>query len=92
MKYLLFALIIAIACNDATTSPPQPIRVLVLGNSITQHGPSDAVGWTGDWGMAATSIEKDFVHVLQKHLIDSFPEKTFNVRWDNIASHMGAEF
>jgi lysophospholipase L1-like esterase len=39
-------------------------RVLILGNSITQHGPSKKVSWTGNWGMAASAKDKDFVHVV----------------------------
>ena len=38
-------------------------RVLYVGNSITRHGPKPDIGWTNDCGMAASSIEKDYVHV-----------------------------
>lgn len=39
-------------------------RVLILGNSITLHGPAEKIGWSGNWGMAASAEGKDFVHVL----------------------------
>ncbi|MCB1204279.1 MAG: SGNH/GDSL hydrolase family protein [Verrucomicrobiae bacterium] len=39
-------------------------RVLFLGNSITKHGPKADIDWTGDWGMAASSAEKDYVHLV----------------------------
>ena len=39
-------------------------RVLFLGNSITLHGPAPAIGWLGNWGMAASAKEQDYVHLV----------------------------
>ena len=40
-------------------------RVLFFGNSITfVAGPRPDIGWTGNWGMAASAEDKDYVHVL----------------------------
>ncbi len=39
-------------------------NVVMLGNSILHHGPSSSLGWYGDWGMAASSQDKDYVHQL----------------------------
>ena len=41
-------------------------NVLVLGNSITKHPVTSY--WWGEWGMAASKKENDFVHKLEKLL------------------------
>lgn len=47
-------------------------RILALGNSLTCHGPStDALGWQGNWGMAATSQDKDYAHQLLRLISES---------------------
>ena len=43
-------------------------RLLIVGNSITRHGPKKDIGWNGDWGMAADRPDKDYVHILQRNL------------------------
>ena len=39
-------------------------RVMFVGNSITLHGILPSIGWERECGMAASSIEKDYVHLL----------------------------
>lgn len=50
--------------SDATPEPAKPAltNIVFVGNSLTRHPPLASIGWTGDWGMAASSQDKDFVH------------------------------
>lgn len=50
-------------------------KILILGNSIVAHDPKPDIGWTGNWGMAASCRDSDFVHVL----IRMIQEKNDNV-------------
>ena len=47
------------------------IKILVVGNSITRHGPNKEIGWERDWGMAASEAEKDYVHLLYAMLTET---------------------
>jgi len=51
--------------------PPPPLKfkdVVILGNSIT-FTPSNPFGeWKGNWGMAASAIDSDYVHRLAVRL------------------------
>jgi alpha-galactosidase len=60
---LLFTLMLASACSGGAEES-QGGRLLFVGNSITLHAPSQAVGWAGNWGMAASAAEKDYVHLV----------------------------
>lgn len=42
------------------------IRIMFVGNSITRHAPKIEIGWEYDWGMAASSLENDYVHRIMK--------------------------
>lgn len=42
------------------------MNLLFIGNSITKHG--ECSYWPGEWGMAASSPENDYVHLLVNKL------------------------
>lgn len=46
-------------------------KILFLGNSITLHAPAPNIGWTGNWGMAATAQDRDYVHVLLSRIAEA---------------------
>ena len=69
--------------GEPAASGKRPRRLLFLGNSITLHGPAPEIGWTGNWGMAATAENTDFVHLLAWRLADDGTPPELRVR--NIA-------
>lgn len=50
------------------------LKVLFVGNSITRHAPAPQIGWYGDWGMAASCLENDYVHRVIAGLRKNFGE------------------
>ena len=62
-------------------NPDADLRILIVGNSITRHAPSpEKLGWYGDWGMAASSEEHDFVHRLASMLAEDGKDALIMVR------------
>jgi hypothetical protein len=67
LRQSLFVLLSLIACKgdvQAPGPPPSFHRILFLGNSLTLHPPMPSIGWTGNWGMAASTAANDYAHVL----------------------------
>ena len=52
-------------------------RVMFVGNSITLHGPKPEIGWYGNFGMAASEEENDYVHLLEKRVKAVHPDAAF---------------
>jgi hypothetical protein len=57
--------------------------VLILGNSIVLHSPKPEIGWNGEWGMAASVRDSDFVHLLIRDIHKK--DSTVVVNFRNIA-------
>ena len=55
-------------------------RLLVVGNSITRHGPLKEIGWDRDWGMAASAPDKDYVHRLYAKLTENGQDVFMRIR------------
>jgi alpha-galactosidase len=68
MHRLLFTLIALLCCATTASAQAKSSKILFVGNSITKHGPKADIDWHGNWGMAATSEDKDYVHLVTKAL------------------------
>lgn len=55
-------------------------RVLILGNSITFSGMDKKNGWSGNWGMAASTADSDYVHRLEKNIANKRTGVTVDAR------------
>ena len=52
-------------------------RILITGNSILRHGPSTSLGWNGNYGMAASSENNDFAHLIMQKVREIHPNAVF---------------
>lgn len=57
--------------------PGKGVKILFAGNSITRHAPKPEIGWTRECGMAASCLEKDYVHQVMKRVRAIDPEAGF---------------
>jgi len=75
--FLLLTAILLLSLNGRTiigTSGNERIkRVVILGNSLVRHGRAPDLGWYGDWGMAASVRDSDFVHLLIRNIHQKDP-------------------
>jgi lysophospholipase L1-like esterase len=78
MRNIYAFILLALLCSCSKDRPPEIIRlepavssyksVLILGNSLAIAATDPSIGWNGDWGMAASKPELDYVHILTKKL------------------------
>lgn len=66
-------------CCFFSGNPEGSPRILFVGNSITYHAPKPDIGWFGSWGMAASSEDKDYVHLVMAEIIKKHPNAAFCV-------------
>ena len=59
MSRLLLMFFALLCFVPMASAQAQPQKILFVGNSITSHGPKADIDWRGNWGMAATSLDKD---------------------------------
>lgn len=57
------------------------MRVLFVGNSITWHPVKKEIGWLNEWGMAASSEDADFVHLVMKKVRSIHPGAEHKIAW-----------
>ena len=50
-------------------------KILFVGNSITKHAPKADIGWYRDCGMAASSADADYVHLLARKFTEYYGEE-----------------
>ncbi|WP_254412303.1 SGNH/GDSL hydrolase family protein [Dyadobacter diqingensis] len=75
---------------QATHLELAPKKILILGNSITKHLPDQSIGWNGNWGMAASSEDKDYVHLLIKKM--KIEDVSTEIRYSNVAQSFERKF
>ena len=57
--------------------PDAKLKIAIAGNSITCHGILPSIGWHNEWGMAASSEDKDFFHLVMNDFRKKYPDTSF---------------
>ena len=64
--------------NYKINSTDKKIKIAFVGNSLTLHSKLESIGWNHTSGMAASSLENDYVHKTVKKLAES---KNINIEY-----------
>ncbi|MCF6224305.1 MAG: SGNH/GDSL hydrolase family protein [Flavobacteriaceae bacterium] len=70
-------------CND---KDGEEFKILVIGNSLSIHAIAKDIGWNYFSGMAASSIEKDYVHLLFDKIENKLEHSKLCLRISQFAS------
>ena len=82
---------VAVSGQNEATVPTKTIKVMAYGNSILKHEPNESLGWKGNWGMAASSEDKDYIHRLISMLGDKYGKNNVSlVSCKNVSSFESA--
>jgi hypothetical protein len=72
------------------------VRVAFIGNSITLHSYLPSIGWNFRHGMAASSPDKDYAHVMMKMIKEKQPDAAFCVcnvaEWERVYANGDDKF
>lgn len=68
------------------TNKGEKFKILVIGNSLSYHTINKDIGWGYISGMAATSKNKDYVHLLFKDIEKSLPNRNVCLRVSSFAT------
>ena len=66
--------------------------ILFIGNSITNHSAHKPYGWTGNWGMAASRQENDWVHLVAHYISEDQGQKVNINVLNGQLSHISKEW
>lgn len=61
-------------------------KILIIGNSLSYHGMAKEIGWNYISGMAATSKEKDYAHLLFNQIEKKLPTRNICLRISQFAA------
>lgn len=64
--------------NYEINSSEKRIKIAFIGNSLTLHSKLESIGWNHTSGMAASSLENDYVHKTVRKLAES---KNVNIEY-----------